>query len=233
MNLVLVAVIATSFSACNKSDSHGKSRRAGRPIPTPVVEGIVKECTNAEHYTYFRLKMQKEERWVAVPETDLSIGEKISVFAGAVMTNHHNKALGRTFDAVYFSPGLSDGRRKKSDSAPCALVLGAGKSSALPAGHSPVSGARGGMGGGVPVGVFTGRVVEVRDVPGYTYVQVVSGTNGIWAAAPQFSVSKGDKVTVSMAMAMRDFTSSTLKKSFAVLYMVEDIPVLEKAAPSK
>lgn len=243
MSVVLVAVMVAGFSACSRDgasvsptvNTDWKSepkRPAARTISLPVVEGIVQEYTNAERYTYFRLKMTNEERWVAMPETDLAVGEKISVFAGSVMSNHHNKALDRTFDTMHFSTGLSSGK-KRSDSVPCALVFGSDRSGKLTGSNSPGSFSRRSEGGGVLGGVFTGSVVEVRDVPGYTYVQIVSGTNSIWAAAPRFKVARGDKVTVSMQMAMRDYTSSSLKKSFAVLYMAEEIPVIENAGTAK
>jgi hypothetical protein len=65
---------------------------------------------------------------------------------------------------------------------------------------------------------FSGKVAETMDAGGYTYVLVDTGTNEIWAAAPQFAVKKGDAVAVPDAMPMTGFHSRTLNRDFDVVY---------------
>jgi len=74
-------------------------------------------------------------------------------------------------------------------------------------------------------GVFSGKVAETMDAGGYTYVLVDTGTNKIWAAAPQFPVRKGDAVAVPDAMPMTGFHSQTLNRDFDVVYFAGSIPV--------
>ncbi len=78
--------------------------------------------------------------------------------------------------------------------------------------------ATGGMetGGGVAVGT----VVETMDAGSYTYVQIDTGTEKIWAAAPVCKVKVGDKLGVSKAMPMRNFKSKTLEREFETVYFV-------------
>lgn len=63
-----------------------------------------------------------------------------------------------------------------------------------------------------------GTVVEVIDVPQYTYLQLDTGTDKQWAAVQSAKVAKGDVVTVSNAAKMEAFQSPTLKRTFDVIY---------------
>ena len=74
-------------------------------------------------------------------------------------------------------------------------------------------------------GAFSGKVAETMDAGGYTYVLVDTGTNKVWAAAPQFPVKQGDAVAVPDAMPMMGFHSKTLNRDFDVVYFAGSIPV--------
>ena len=76
----------------------------------------------------------------------------------------------------------------------------------------------------VPGGI-NGTVVETINTGGYTYVQVDSGKEKIWAAAPEFQVKVGDLVTVPTGMLMKNHHSKTLNRTFDQIYFVGKIPV--------
>lgn len=71
--------------------------------------------------------------------------------------------------------------------------------------------------------VFSGTVVETMDASNYTYVRVKSDKEEIWAAASQFKVQVGDKVTIPADMPMKDFNSPTLKRTFPTIYFTARI----------
>jgi hypothetical protein len=56
-------------------------------------------------------------------------------------------------------------------------------------------------------------------------VQVDSGKEKIWAAAPEFQVKEGDLVTVPTGMLMRNHHSKTLNRTFDQIYFVGKISV--------
>lgn len=237
MNVILVILVASCMLGCGNGDRSGKAtgsnsgRGAHAKLPArkiisqPVFAGTVAEITNTSHYSYIRMTAESGDRWVAIPEIDLPVGKKISVYAGSAMTNFHSQTLGRTFTTIYFSPGLSEGAPKSAQN-PCPIGFDNDPERRLPAG-SPASKPQSDSSS---LGqIVTGHVVEVLQVKGYTYVHVDSGSNQVWAAAPAFDVAKGDKVCVRLEMSMRSFTSSSLKRTFDILYMTEQIPVLEKA----
>lgn len=66
-----------------------------------------------------------------------------------------------------------------------------------------------------------GKVLEVLEVSGYTYVQVDAGSDTVWAAAPSVPVQIGEDVTFSTRMPMRDFYSKSLEREFEVIYFVD------------
>jgi len=78
----------------------------------------------------------------------------------------------------------------------------------------------------------SGKVVETMDAAGYTYVQVDTGSETFWAAAPQFPVKVDDDVVVPEGMPMPDYHSKTLDRTFDMVYFVPSIMVGGAAAMS-
>jgi len=72
---------------------------------------------------------------------------------------------------------------------------------------------------------FTGKVTETMNAASYTYVQVDTGTNKIWAAANRFPVKVGDVVTVPQSEPMVNFHSPTLNRDFPVIYFAGSVRV--------
>ena len=72
---------------------------------------------------------------------------------------------------------------------------------------------------------YTGNVVETMNTGGYTYVHVDTGSERIWAAAPEFQVKVGDEVTVPKGMPMKNYHSKTLDRTFDVVYFASNIPI--------
>jgi len=71
----------------------------------------------------------------------------------------------------------------------------------------------------------TGKVLETMDAAGYTYVQVDTGSETFWAAAPQFAAKVGDDVVVPEGMPMPDYHSKTLDRTFDIVYFVPNVLV--------
>ena len=68
--------------------------------------------------------------------------------------------------------------------------------------------------------VAAGKVVETMDVDKYTYVQVDTGTEKIWAAGPKCVVKVGDQLAIPEGMPMRNYHSKTLDRDFDLIYFV-------------
>jgi len=72
---------------------------------------------------------------------------------------------------------------------------------------------------------LTGTVIETVNAAGYTYVHFDSGSEKVWAAAPEFVVDVGETVTISAPMPMRDYYSKTLDRTFELVYFVSRVEV--------
>jgi hypothetical protein len=70
---------------------------------------------------------------------------------------------------------------------------------------------------------ISGSVLETMDAASYTYVRIKSGESAVWAAAPQFAVKVGDRVTVPLEMPMKNFHSQALNRDFPLIYFVSKI----------
>lgn len=105
--------------------------------------------------------------------------------------------------AVFIVFGCN-GSPKKADAQP-----GMNKSSSMPAAASQMG----------------GSVLETMNSGGYTYVQIDTGSQKVWAAGPQMQVSVGDKVMLAPGMPMPNFHSKSLDRDFETIYFV---PAIQK-----
>ena len=76
------------------------------PTNAADISGTILETMDAAGYTYMNLDTGTQKLWVAVPQSKVTVGEKVSVVEGMEMKNFHSNSFDRTFDAIIFSPGL-------------------------------------------------------------------------------------------------------------------------------
>ncbi len=65
---------------------------------------------------------------------------------------------------------------------------------------------------------------------GYTYARLDTGSDLVWVAAPRCDVAVGDRALVPRGMAMRQFHSPTLDRTFPLIYFVPGMRVPGKSA---
>ncbi|MCJ7603557.1 MAG: DNA-binding protein [Desulfobulbaceae bacterium] len=61
---------------------------------------------------------------------------------------------------------------------------------------------------------LSGAIVETFDSGGYTYIQLDTGSEKVWAAVGQAKVAVGDKISLLNGPVMRDFHSKSLDRTF-------------------
>jgi hypothetical protein len=84
-------------------------------------------------------------------------------------------------------------------------------------------------------GAISGTVTETMDSGRYTYVEVDTGSERIWAAGPTTELGVGDRVSLSGASATANFFSRSLGRKFDLLYLVGafiPLPTQEAVSPS-
>ncbi len=62
-----------------------------------------------------------------------------------------------------------------------------------------------------------GKVLETMNAAGYTYIKVAADQGEVWVAIPESKVEVGEVVMANPGMAMSDFESKTLKRTFDVI----------------
>ncbi len=69
-------------------------------------------------------------------------------------------------------------------------------------------------------GIFSGELIETFNSGGYTYVHLNTDKGPVWAAGPITTIKKGDKVSFTGKVAMIDFYSKSLDRTFDNIYFV-------------
>lgn len=67
-----------------------------------------------------------------------------------------------------------------------------------------------------------GKVTEVLESAGYTYAEVDTGSEKVWAATSTTTTKVGDMIAFTTEMPMRDFHSKSMNRDFPLLYFVSD-----------
>ena len=65
-----------------------------------------------------------------------------------------------------------------------------------------------------------GKVTDTVEAAGYTYAEVDTGKEKVWAAASTTPLKIGDMVSFTTEMPMKNFHSNSLKRDFPIIYFV-------------
>lgn len=76
----------------------------------------------------------------------------------------------------------------------------------------------------------SGKVSEAIAAGSYTYLHVTKDSKGTWLAIPRRDVPVGAQVRYAEGLMMKDFHSSTLKRTFSAVMFLQGIEVSGKSA---
>lgn len=79
----------------------------------------------------------------------------------------------------------------------------------------------------------SGKVTDIVDASGYTYIEVDTGKTKVWAAGPVTPVTIGDTIAFSTEMPMKNFHSKSMKRDFDVIYFVNSFMTDKQSPTSK
>jgi len=65
-----------------------------------------------------------------------------------------------------------------------------------------------------------GKVTEIIEAAGYTYAEVDTGKEKVWAAASTTPLKVGDMIAFTTEMPMENFHSNSMKRDFPIIYFV-------------
>ncbi len=76
-----------------------------------------------------------------------------------------------------------------------------------------------------------GKVTDIIEAAGYTYAEVDTGKEKVWAAAPPTPLKLGDMIAFTTAMPMKNFRSNSMQRDFPIIYFVNRF-ITDKASPT-
>jgi hypothetical protein len=135
--VLLTSLFATAHGTLDGAEAPQPAAKPAAPAEkkaTAPQTGKVLEVLNAGNYTYLRVDTGREKLWLAVPQTKIKAGEKVTFRADLPMRNFQSKTLGRTFDTVYFVDEVG-----REGDKPAAQQLSQAGSPTMPAGHPKIS----------------------------------------------------------------------------------------------
>jgi len=102
------------LAACDKQKVADET--VGQAMPDEVIQqpadsssfiqGKAKEVLAGGGFTYILIATDKGDAWVAVPQTEVAVGEDCVVSGGQIMKDFPVKSLNRTFPEITFASGL-------------------------------------------------------------------------------------------------------------------------------
>jgi len=78
-----------------------------------------------------------------------------------------------------------------------------------------------------------GKVTDIVDVTGYTYAEVDTGKEKIWAAGPITPLKIGDMIAFLTEMPMENFHSKSMGRDFPIIYFVSRFITDKEAQTTK
>jgi hypothetical protein len=115
MRIILLSLLALPFLACahtaeapepEKETVHAAQPESRGEKPADAekqLSGVIAEAFDAAGYTYLRVTLDGgEDVWAAASQVEVKVGARVAMQTSIKMTNFTSKALGRTFDEIYF-----------------------------------------------------------------------------------------------------------------------------------
>jgi len=191
---------------------------AGTPPANPeVLNGEIVETMNSGGYTYVLLDTGSGKIWAAAAETNIKVGDRVSMPAGQMMTNFTSKTLNRSFEKIYFVSGIYPEGALNMTAGQGHGMAGSSRAVVTDAHVDGVAKAPGGYTveeilarssalGGQTVKV-RGRVVKfTAGIMGTNWMHIQDGTPGDLAVTTDSRVAKGDVVMVEGTLSVdKDF----------------------------
>ncbi len=97
---------ASSFSQMGSTTGTTAGRKASS-VTMEAVSGKVVETMNSGGYTYALLEKDGAMTWVALPKSNIAVGNEITCQPGMVINNFRSPSMNRTFEYIVFSRGIT------------------------------------------------------------------------------------------------------------------------------
>jgi len=108
---ICLFISLAAFSGVTQASSSTKEASApaanAAPLEGQTLSGKVLETMDSGGYTYLKMDTGLNQPWVAIPQSQVKVGDEVTCRPGMVMKNFSSKSMNRTFDTIVFSAGLA------------------------------------------------------------------------------------------------------------------------------
>lgn len=215
--VMITTMVFSAFSAFAVTDKPSpvpppemKVKNAEAALNSSPLSGKVVETMNAGGYTYVSLEKNGKKTWVAIPATEIKVGQEVTLQPGMEMRNFPSKTLNRTFESIIFSGGL---------------VSQAGPA----AGKKPSSSQHGAKSAGTPKSTETISVGKASGPDAYTVSEIYAS---VATLNEKTAVVKGKVVKVSEGIMgknwihLQDGTGDAAKETNKLVATSQDLPAV-------
>lgn len=92
--------------SCKDKESYSKIKNNQTPAKSTIHKIVINETLDGGNYTYINVDESGNKYWMAIPNTQVNIGETYYYDGGMLMKDFESKELERTFDFITFSEGV-------------------------------------------------------------------------------------------------------------------------------
>jgi len=236
------AILVLAMVALGCATEATENPTVAKSVDQNRITGTVLETLDVSSYTYVRFETPDGEVWAAVPQARLEVGAQVVIANPQEMSNFESKALGRTFDTIYF--GTLEDPLVKGGANPHGLMqAGMGSAVSAPDGNAApieVAKAEGATGRTVAelyaekddlsgkIVVLRGKVVKYSaDIMGRNWIHLQDGTGDATAGTNDITVTSSGTTEVGEIVLVQG--TLTIDKDFGSGYryavIVEDASV--------
>lgn len=180
---------------------------------------IVDSIIQTTAYTYLKVKERIKEKdslqWLALPLIEPKIGDIYYYDNGMQMGLFVSRELNRTFNQILFLANLGTTPEFSTTN-----IIPAPVFDTIPQNAAPLI-------------MHTVVVKEVIQTSGYTYLRVKEGEKEHWLAVVKINAMVGQTYTYDDAVAMNNFTSKELKRTFTEVYFLGKLTLIPNPAKNK
>lgn len=111
LKVFAILFLTLALGACQKSSKEIEGEEVKLELEQPAgLEGVVTTTMDAASYTYVEIESNGKKHWAAVPQTEVKVGDEVTIPPGSMMYNFESKSLNKTFDEILFAGGIVVGR---------------------------------------------------------------------------------------------------------------------------
>ncbi len=219
--IVIIAMMAMAFG-CQQNNSTAT-------LAQGVHKGIALEKINTSQYTYLLINENGVETWLAFPLAEVKIGDTYYYANEMLMNNFVSKELSRTFEKVYFIPGIfTEPPTNKDNENPQPLEQGNPQPVQQINAQPQMLQNNNAAAANTNKGSHHGMALEKINTTQYTYLKMNENGTETWLAFPLAEVKIGETYFYANEMLMTNFESKELKRTFEKVYFVPGVTT-EKA----